>query len=66
MKGNVESVTTKLSTGRKRINFSEVSITVTIKKNLTYEECERFAEELREEYLGKEVDVDLAPASQRK
>ncbi len=40
-----------------------VSLTLIVKDKLTYEESEKLAEELREKYLGKEVDLDLSPSS---
>jgi len=56
MKGKVDSVTTKLNPGKKQF---DVSLTLTIKEKLTYDDSEKLAEELREQYLGKEVDINL-------
>ena len=38
-----------------------VSLTLTIKEKLTYDESEALAVELREQYLGKEADLTLGP-----
>jgi len=58
MKGKVDSVTTKMSPGKALFN---VSLTLTIKEKLTYDDSEKLAVELREQYLGKEVDINLSP-----
>ena len=36
-----------------------VSLTLTIKEKLTYDDSEKLAVELREQYLGKEADLNL-------
>lgn len=43
-----------------------VSLTIIIKEKLTYDDSEKLAGELREQYLGKEVDINLSPTLQRK
>lgn len=62
LKGKVDSVTTK-QTNKKQFN---VSINIIIKEKLTYEDSEKLATEIREQYLGKEADINLGPTFQRK
>ena len=60
-------MTTKLSTAKlvpmmneNKIRYS-VSLTTVIEGDLTYEESQKLEAELIEQYLGKEVDLDLSP-----
>ena len=63
MKGKVDSVTTKLTSKKQYYN---VSINIILKNKLTYDDSEKLATELREQYLGKEVDINLPPNPLRK
>jgi len=56
LKGKVESLSTRLNPGNKKY---EVNITITIKDKLPYDDSEKLHEELKKEYLGKEVDLEL-------
>lgn len=58
MKGKVESLSTRLNPGNKQF---EVNLTIIVKEKLSYDEGEKLHEELRKEYLGKEVDINLSP-----
>ena len=54
MKGKVEMVTTQ-KTGDS--NRYEVSLTITVKKGLKYERSEELLDQLRQEYMGKMVEI---------
>ena len=58
LKGKVESLSTRLNPDNKKY---EVNITITVKDKLPYVDSEKLHEELRKEYLGKEVDINLSP-----
>ena len=55
MKGKVEQITTK-KTGDS--NRYEVSLTITVKKGLTYKRSEELLDQLRQEYIGKMVEIN--------
>jgi len=55
MKGKVEEITTK-KTGDS--NRYEVSLTLTVKKGLTYERSEELLHQLKDTYLGKMVEIE--------
>ena len=57
-KGKVDSLSTRLNPGNKKY---EVNITIVVKDKLSYDDSEKLHEELRKEYLGKEVDINLSP-----
>ena len=54
MKGKVEAVTTKITGDSGRY---EVSLTITVKKGLIYERSEELLDQLRQEYMGKMVEI---------
>lgn len=54
MKGKVEEVTTQQTPETLRY---EVTLTLTIKKGLTYKRSEELLDSLKDEYLGKMVDI---------
>jgi len=54
-RGKVDSVTTKQNPSNRKF---DVSLTITIQDGLNYEESEKLLEELRKEYLDKEVDLE--------
>ena len=58
LKGKVDSLSTRLNPGNKKY---EVNITITVKDKLPYVDSEKLHEALREEYLGKEVDINPSP-----
>jgi len=55
LKGKVEQITTK-KTGDS--NRYEVSLTITVKKGLTYKRSEELLDQLRQEYIGKMVEIN--------
>jgi len=58
LKGKVDSLSTRLNPDNKKY---EVNITITVKDKLPYDDSEKLHEELRKEYLGKEVDINPSP-----
>jgi len=54
MKGKVEEVTTQKTGDSDRY---EVSLTITVKKGLTYERSDELMKQLWEEYKGKMVEI---------
>jgi len=57
LKGKVDSLSTRLNPGNKKF---EVNVTIVTKDKLTYDEAEKLHDELRKEYLGKEVIIELS------
>ena len=55
MKGKVEMVTTQRTGDSSRY---EVSLTITVKKGLKYERSEELLDQLRQEYMGKMVEIN--------
>ena len=56
MKGKVEEATTQITGDSGRY---EVSLTITLKKGLTYERSEELRKQIWEEYKGKRVEIWL-------
>ena len=57
MKGKFEAVQTKMNLDSMRY---EVSLTLTIKKGLSYDRSEELLAQLKNKYLGKMVEVAIS------